>query len=221
MTDIVYATDEDIALRASADFALLCPRDQKFASGTDGVFSSDQPWVLTSLEVDFEAQGLLPGQIIQLTKPVKSFRPPGELLVVASVSGHAVTLRRKGQLPGAGQAPGAITGCQGVEFLVTSFGPQISLASFDLNKRYGIDDLVAGRRTRDLYDPREVRDAVVLSVLHSRYLDQSREAGVETDIFAQKAKLTAVELENLLARAVLHWLPTGSSTTRFSTRITR
>src|SRR3954467_9712135 len=33
-----YATDEDIALRASADYSILCPRDQKLGWGNDGVF---------------------------------------------------------------------------------------------------------------------------------------------------------------------------------------
>ena len=221
MTIIAYATDEDIAIRASSDYTLLCPRDQKIVAGTDGTFLPAEPWKLNSLDVNFEAQGLYPGQVVQLTKPVKVFRPPGEMLVVDSVSSYTVTLRRKGQPSGVGQPPGPLVGCQGVEFLVTSLGPQIERAVFDLSKRYGIDDLIAGRRSSDLYDPREVREAVVLTVLHSRYLDQSREAGAESDIFAQKAKLMSMELENLLARAVLHWLPSGASTTRFSTRITR
>ena len=34
----VYATDEDIALRASADYTFLCPKDQKLAWGNDGAF---------------------------------------------------------------------------------------------------------------------------------------------------------------------------------------
>src|SRR5947199_54246 len=49
----LYATDEDIVLRASADFALLCPRDQKLASGTDGTFMPDDRWTLHSTAVDF------------------------------------------------------------------------------------------------------------------------------------------------------------------------
>ena len=39
----VYATDEDIALRASADFAILCPKDQCLAYGNDGTIRRRRP----------------------------------------------------------------------------------------------------------------------------------------------------------------------------------
>lgn len=220
-TVIAFATDEDIALRAPSDYAILCPRDQKIVAGTDGIISSSNPWILNSASVNFLARGLAPGHVVQLTKPVAVFRSPGETLVVQSVSMGSVTLRRKGQLPGLGQPPGPATVCTGIEFLVTTLAPQIERATFDLCRRYGIDDLIAGRRSSDLYDPREVREAIVLTVLHTRYLDQSREAGHEPDSFALKAKLMLAELDALIDRAVLHWLPVGASTSRFSTRITR
>ncbi len=63
---IPYATDEDIALRASADFSLLCPRDQKVAAGSDGAFSTSDPWTLTSASADFNALGVAAGQVVQL-----------------------------------------------------------------------------------------------------------------------------------------------------------
>src|SRR3979490_926904 len=94
---IVYATDEDIALRASADFPILCPRDQKLAAGTDGRFDPSHRWTLRSAIVDFEACGLEAGQVIQLIKPVTSFRPPGEVMVIVSGAPGAATRRRKGQ----------------------------------------------------------------------------------------------------------------------------
>ena len=55
----VYATDENIAIRAGGDFAPLCPDWQKLASGSDGVFTAGSPWVLNSPSVDFEAAGVL------------------------------------------------------------------------------------------------------------------------------------------------------------------
>ena len=99
---IVYATDEDIALRASTDFSALCPRDQVLAVGTDGVFAASDLWTLTSASVDFAAFGLKPGLLARLTKPTTAFGPNGELFAIQSVATGAITLRRKGQAAGVG-----------------------------------------------------------------------------------------------------------------------
>ena len=226
-TTTSYATDEDLALRASADFLLLCPRDQKLASGNDGVFQKDDPWTLNSASVDFQANGLSPGKIVLLTQPTSSFKPPGESFVVQAVSPGAVLLRRKGQLPGMGQGPSGPNGLTGVEFFSTTLGPQIELASYDINKRYGIDDFIAGRRSCDLFDTREVREATVLTVLYRQYLEMSRGSEERADLFATKARLYKEELSDLLARTVIHWnsrpgTPTSSqSITRMATRMSR
>ncbi len=219
----LYATDEDIALRVPADFPMLCPRDQKLTSGIDGSFAPSDPWTLLSPSVDFSACGLAPGQVVSLTKPTASFKPPGDALVVASVTNGAVTLRRKGQPARMGQSPGTAAGLTGVEFAVTTLAPQIERATYDLNRRYGIDDLVTGRRTSDMYDPREVREAAVLTVLSNQYLAMSRETGDPRDPFAAKAELAKLELEDLLDRVVVHWRSEASSpgTSRFCTRIVR
>ncbi len=66
---IAYATDEDVAIRAPADFAALCPKDQVLAAGTDGLFLPSDPWTLRSPSVDFAASGLMPGQVIRLAGP--------------------------------------------------------------------------------------------------------------------------------------------------------
>ena len=154
--------------------------------------------------VDFLGQGLAPGQVVQLTKPVTYFKPPGECFVIASVAAYAATLRRKGQPPGVGQPPVSFSGLAGVEFLVTTLGPQIAQASHDLNRRYGIDDLIAGRRSCDLYDPNEVRDATVLTVLYHQYSDMSRCVENKPDVFATKAQTVREELGELLDRVVVH-----------------
>jgi hypothetical protein len=83
---IVYATDEDIALRASTDFTALCPRDQVLAAGTDGVFAASDPWTLTSTSVDFAAFGLAPGLLARLTKPTSAFCANGELFAIQAVA---------------------------------------------------------------------------------------------------------------------------------------
>lgn len=223
----VYATDEDIALRAAGDFPLLCPRDQKLAEGTDGAFGPTDPWTLTSDAVDFAAQGLTPGLVVQLLKPTSLFAPPGEAFAVHAVAPGAITLRRKGQATGMGQPPGPPFVQTGISFLVATLAPQIERASYDLNRRYGIDDLIAGRRSVDLYDPREVNEATVLTVLCRQYLSMSRETGEHRDTFSAKAAQVKCELDDLLARVVVRWLPAdvaGSRdtlTTRFSTRLTR
>ena len=210
-----------------ADFPILMPRDQKLAGGTDGVFAASDLWTLTSPTVDFLGQGLAPGQVVQLTRPVTYFKPPGECFVIVSVSSFAATLRRKGQPPGVGQPPAPSGGLAGVEYLVTTLGPQIALAGYDLNRRYGIDDLIAGRRTCDLYDPREIRDAAVLSVLFRQYSDMSRYVEDKPDVFAMKAQAVKQELGELLDRVVIHWRPAtappsaGCGTSRLSTRISR
>ncbi len=227
MTDSVDTTDEDVALRASADFTLLCPRDQKLAAGLDGIINAADRWTLGSGSVDFQAQGVLPGHVVQLLGPVATFRPPGESLIVAAVSGHYVTLRRKGQAQGAGQPPSPLGGLLGVEFLIATLAPQILGATVDINGRVGISNSVPGRSFADLRDPRCLRDAVVLTVLQRQYRDMSREAGgSSTDVLATKAEIVKAELDDLLARTVLHWKSSGdlvgdSSSVPFSARISR
>jgi hypothetical protein len=222
-----YASDEDVALRASADFALLCPRDQCLAAGTDGAFDPDDRWTLKSSAVDFQSNGLAAGNVVLLFQPVTTYRPPGEVFAVDSVGANAVTLRRKGQPAGSGQPAGTAGGLANVEFVATTLGPQIALASYDLNRRYGVDDLVAGRRPCDLFDPREVREATVLTVLYRQYLEMSRGPGETSDTFSAKAQAYKQELDDLLARTVVHWaasLGTPAAqvpSTRFGTRITR
>ena len=226
----VYATDEDIALRASTDFSALCPRDQLLASGTDGAFLASDPWTLRSTTVNFQAFGLAPGQVVRLTKPTTSFGAGGEHFAILSVSTGAITLRRKGQLPGLGQPPSSSGGLLNVEFAVRTLRPQIELACYDLDRRFGIDGAIAGRRSADLRDPRQLREAVVLTVLYKQYLDQSRQfAGASNapdDVYAAKSRIAKAELDELLDRIALQWneadvAPGAIATTRFSTRLSR
>jgi len=226
-TPTAYATDEDIALRASADFALLTPRDQCLAAGEDGLFLVNDPWTLQSPTVDFLGNGLTPGNVVRLTQPVSYYRPPGDSFVVASVAANAVTLRRKGQAAGVGQPASPPGGVAGVKFEAATLGPQVASAGDELNRRYGIDALVAGRRPCDLFDPREVLEATVLVVLYRQYLEMSRGGEEHTDTFTAKAQRYKQELDDLLDRVVIHWAgsPGGGGadapTTRLSTRLSR
>lgn len=201
----LYATDEDLAIRAAGDFALLCPKDQKLAEGADGAFAGSDRWTLASASNDFQALGLKAGHIVQLTKQ-GVFRGTEEF-AVAAVAPGAVMLRRKGLAASNGLPPGPAGGAAGVSFTVATLQPQIERASYDLNRRYAIDDLVSGRRSSDLYDPREVTDACVLEVLWTQYAAMSRNAGEHSDHFARQAVNRKAELEALLGRVVIHWAP--------------
>ena len=228
MTDptTVYATDEDIALRAAADFAILCPKDQCLAYGADGQIGTDR-WSLSSPTVDFSTNGVAAGQVVRLTQPVTVFKPPGDALVIDSIVGGAVVLRRKGMPSGVGQPAAPSGGLTNVEFTIATLAPQIALASDDLDRRFGISDLIAGRRPCDLFDPREVLDATVLTVLSRQYLELSHGTPERADTFAAKAQAYRQELDNLLDRMVVHWASVAGiatpieSTTRLSTRLSR
>ena len=154
--------------------------------------------------------------------------PAAECLVVVATAPGSVTLRRKGQLAGVGMPPGTADGLGGVRFRVTTLGPQIALASADVNRRFGISDgLYPGRTPAQLADPAEIRDAVVLTVMSRQYLDASREVAAPADTFAAKAQAVRAELDDLLARLAVHWNRAGGGddlgpeTTRFSTRMSR
>ncbi len=218
---VTYATDESIAIRASGDFAMLCPDWQKLASGVDGVFTAASPWLLSSASVDFAAAGVAAGHVVLLRKPAPVFKGSGELLAVDSASGQGVVLRRLGAALNMGQPPGPSAGVTGVEFLLATLDPQIEEACFDLNRRFGIDPNVAGRTPGDVYDLRDLRQACVLTVLMQRYAAETR--GSQGD-FALKLAQVRQELSEVLARLTLRWGQSGTdrnSTNWFSTRIVR
>ncbi len=219
-TTTPYATDEDIALRSPSDYALLCPRDQKLAAASDGSFDPIDRWVLRSLSVDFAVSGLAPGHVIQLLGPLTAFKAPGELLIVESVAPAELRLRRLGQGPGVGSPPSPVGGLSAVEFLALTLAPQVERAAADLNGRFRIGD--SGTIEPD--DARELRDLVVLSVLHQRYFDLSQVQGGRDDTLAAKAACIGVERDTLLARTSIGRGNSGeltASATRFHSRITR
>lgn len=217
---IVYATDENLAVRATGDFAVLCPDWQKQAYGADGVFSSGIPWVLTSATVDFQASGVAPGMIARLTGPRTSFPGSGDMLAVDSVAGSNLTLRRIGQAPGVGAAPGA-AGVTGVTFAVLTMGPQIEEASYSLNRQWNIDAGLPGRTPSDLYDLRDLRQATVLTVLLRRYVAETRSKDGD---FSLKIGAIKEALDEAQGRLSIRWGTSGVDpppSTMFSTRLVR
>jgi len=143
------------------------------------------------------------------------------MLAVDSASPAGLTLRRLGAGLNVGHPPAPATGLRDVEFLIASLDPQIEEASFDLNRRFGIDPNVAGRSPGDVYDLRDLRQACVLTVLARRYAAETR--GDQGD-FALKLAQVKQELAEVLARLTLRWGGSGTdrqSTNWFSTRLVR
>lgn len=204
----LYCTDEDIAVRAKGDYIQLCPEWQKLASGTDGAFASNAPWTLTSSSNNFGSLGVASNNVIQLSGPKPNFVGAGELFAVDSVSGGSVTLRRLNQALNAGLPPGPALGLSGVTFKIKTFYPDIDNACFDANRFFGIDP---GRGTNDpsgLYDPRELRQYCVLTVLQRVYAEAVRS---ESGDFKMKLAQVTNDLKELKATLTVRWGDTGES----------
>jgi hypothetical protein len=220
-TTPVYATDEDIAVRAGGDFVTLCPPWQQMAAGQDGVLSAGPPWTLTSASVDFGSNGVAPNQVVLFTAPKTAFPGGGMLLAVDTVAGNSVTLRRLHKDVGIGQPPCPAAGLSAVSFLINTLDPQTEEASFDIKRRYGIDENIVDRTSSWMYDLRDLRMATVLQVLHDRY---TAEARTDRGDFARKIALIKAQLSEVLDRVQVRWGPFGNSaeaTTLFSCKLSR
>ncbi|MGO9920969.1 MAG: hypothetical protein ACLQIB_40560 [Isosphaeraceae bacterium] len=218
----VYCTDEDIAVRASGDWFLLAPGWQQMAAGTDGYFNSGSPWVLNSTAVSFTSNGVNPNQVVQLSGPKANFPgSSGQLFAIDSVSGNSVTLRRLHKDLNVGQPPAPAAGLTGVTFTINTLDPQIEEASFDIKRRFGIDENIVYRDSSWIYDQRDLRMATVLTVLLARY---TQEARTDKGDWARKINLIRTELEIVIDRVQVRWGPLGNSaepTTLFSCKISR
>jgi hypothetical protein len=216
-----YATDEDIAVRCGGDFAVLCPHWQRMAGGADGVFAPGAPWLLTSTSVDFQGNGVGPNQVVRLTAPKAQYPGGGELLAVDTVAGGAVTLRRLHKGIGVGQPPAPAAGLTGVAFAIDTLDPQIEEASFDLKRRFGIDETIVYRSSSWVFDLRDLRLATVLSVLLDRYTHESR---TDRGDFTIKLHRIRQELDDVLGRVQVRWGPFGNSaepSTLFGCKLSR
>jgi hypothetical protein len=220
-TSPVYATDEDIAVRAGGDFITLCPPWQQMAYGTDGVFANGSPWILTSASVSFAANGVQPNQVVWLSAPKTQFPGGGALLAVDSVSGSAITLRRLHKDLNVGSPPAPAAGLTGVTFTINTLDPQTEEASFDIKRRYAIDETIVDRASSWVFDLRDLRMATVLSVLYARY---SQEARSDRGDFARKIAVIKGDLASVLDRVQVRWGPFGNSaepSTLFSCKVSR
>ena len=174
----VYATDEDIALRASTDFVgALSPRIRCSRRGRTASFGASDPWTLDVdlgrlRRVSASCRDSWPG----LTKPTTSFGANGELFAIqTSVSTGAITLRRKGQAKAwASRRPPGRPDRRRVR-RQDARPPDRPGELRPRSAGSASTNAIAGRRSVDLYDPQQLREAVVLTVLYKQYLDQSRQ----------------------------------------------
>ena len=220
-TTPVYATDEDIAVRCGGDFITLCPAWQQMAVGTDGFFAPDSPWVLNSTLVNFASNNVQPNQVVQLTAPKTQYPGGGQLLAIDSVSGNSITLRRLHKDLGVGQPPAPMAGLNGVTFTINTLDPQTEEASFDIKRRYGIDEQIVDRTSTWVYDLRDLRMATVLTVLHERYIAENRSD--RGDFFRKQAMIKS-QLSEVLDRVQVRWGPFGNSaepSTLFGCKLSR
>lgn len=216
----VYCTDEDVAVRACGNFPQLAPAWQTLAKGTDGAFSTLDPWTLTSVTVDFAACGISAGHVVVLKK-TGTFSASGDQFAVAAASGNSLTLRRVGKGAGVGQPPAPAGGLSGVTFSCATMDPQIEDASYEVNQEMGIDPGTLAKTPGDLYDLRQLRQLTVLTVLERVYADNVQ--GPNT-AFALQYKQVCDALDRLRAKAVVGWGAHGlgrNPTTVFSGRTSR
>ncbi len=217
----VYCTDEDILVRAGGDFIMLCPTWQKMAAGTDGVFASSNPWVLSSASVNFAANGVSCNQVAWLTAPKTQYPGGGQLLAIDSVSGNSITLRRPHKDLHVGQPPAPSAGLTGVTFTINTLDPQSEEASFEIKRRFGIDENITDRTSSWIYDLRDLRMATVLSVLYDRYIQENR---TEQGDFQNKIRRIRQQLDDVQARVQVRWGPFGNSaepSTLFGCKLSR
>ena len=222
-TTPVYATDEDIAVRAGGDFITLCPSWQQMAFGTDGYFQANNPWVFYSTATNFGANAVSPNQVLWLSAPKSTYPGGGQLLAIDSVStdGTNLTLRRLHKDLNIGQPPGPIAGLTGITFTINTLDPQTEEASFDIKRRFGIDENITFRYSSWIYDLRDLRIATVLTVLLDRYTSEDRTGNGD---FYRKTAATRKQLSEVLDRVQVRWGPYGNSaepSTVFSCKITR
>ena len=214
-----YATDEDVAIRVSTDYALVCPRDQVLVSAKDGVFDPSDRWTLLSPSTDFVARGVRPGQTVQLADSGVASGGAVDVLVVERVARSSLGLRRKGLSAGMGEPPGPIGGAIGRAYFIASLDPQLVMAGEDLARRFDLGDA----RELSQADRTALRDLTVLMTVRDRYLDLLRNADPHRDEFAAKAAVLTTEIGDRLARLTI---PSAGSAAagpvgRFSTRMSR
>lgn len=195
----LYCTDEDIAIEASNDWPLLFA-EPILAIGRDGEIAQAEPWVLTSASNDFEGQGLAPGHLCYLRDlgDVLDGLVPyrDQLLAVAAVDGHSITLRPIGST-GGGAPPALLGDLSAVRFQVSTARPRIVLATEAISQHLDLVGLASPVNAFGL------RRACVHKVLCGRCRDLARLiVSDERDQWAEKARMYCEAVERELAEEI-------------------
>lgn len=174
--DNLLCTDEDVAKDTVADYPQIVPRSNMVAFGKDGqIVTASAPWDLVSATVDFEARGVEPGHVVNVT--CTAGNRPNDLLAIESVAGKTLTTRRIGKGAGFGQPPGfEFAAFAGLWFEVASCEAQIANWTNKIREWLRITDtpvseLKAGSRSETF------EQACADLTLFQLYRDKSKEAG--------------------------------------------
>jgi hypothetical protein len=166
--DITFCSEEDLALEATGDLALIAPRSPYFAKGSDGVLTAGGRTVSSAL-VDFAAQGVLADTLCILSGSITApaarttFGIGGEVFIVSvDAVGGSITLRNPGMLAGIGQAP-SLSALTSVNFLLPSFLAIRKQATDRIRQSINFDS------ESDLITDDDRRQICVYEVLRTRY----------------------------------------------------
>ena len=108
-----------------------------------------------------------------------------------------------------------------VTFTINTLDPQTEEASFDIKRRFGIDETIVDRASAWIFDLRDLRMATVLTVLLARYTQEARS---DRGDFPRKINQIKSELQTVLDRVQVRFGPFGNSeepTTLFSCKLSR
>ena len=207
--------------RPVAILSRLAPVWQCMAKGTDGSFANGMPWVLTSASVNFQTNGVNPNQVVCLSAPKSQYPGGGDLLAIDSVTGNSITLRRPHKDLNIGMPPGPAAGLTNVTFSINTFDPQSATASFDIKRRFGIDENITFRDSTWIYDLQDLRMLTVLTVLYDRYTAENRS---DRGDWQRKMGHIRNQRDEVADRVQVRWGPYGNSaepSTVFSCKISR
>jgi hypothetical protein len=117
--------------------------------------------------------------------------------------------------------PAPAEGLTNVAFTITTFDPQVASASFDIKRRFGIDENITFRDSTWIYDLQDLRMVVVLTVLYDRYTAELRS---DRGDWQRKMGHIRNMRDEVLDRVQVRWGPYGNSaepSTVFSCKISR
>lgn len=186
------ATDVDLAEVDMGDIAILAPRAQRLASGSDGAIAAAAN-VLTSA-FPFQDRGIQVGHVLVIRSYQKASgsrsERPDEVLAIKAVSGASVTIGPIGYDAGQGDYPIGV-GTTGIAFEVRSVRAQIVTAYQDVLRRLGLTT------ASPLVNPTDLRLITVKVALRGLLWSQYRQS--TDDTFKSKMADLAAEITDLFS----------------------